>query len=194
MPQFIAQVFLLWRLWLFFLAWLGGEFFRFLPRFPYSDVLLVASGLPNWIWSFANFDGVHYLTIAKSGYSSQYTQVFFPLYPILIAFFSKILPFLNPIIISLFVSNLFFLFMLLILQKLLNFDYNKTAVKQMIIFLIVFPTSFFFGSIYTESLFLFLVISAFYACRKKQWFLAGIIGALASATRLVGIFLLPALI
>jgi len=193
MSQFAIASFLCWRLWLFFLAGFGGRNFTFSPRFPYSDILLVSSKLPDWIWSFANFDGVHYLTIANLGYSAQYTQVFFPFYPLLIAFFSKLLPFLNPLIIALFLSNIIFLFMIIILQKLLELDYKKKSIRKMIIFLLVFPTSFFFGSVYTESLFLFLVISAFYAARKKQWILAGVLGALASATRLVGIFLLPAL-
>jgi len=63
-----------------------------------------------------------------------------------------------------------------------------------ILFLLVFPTSFFFGAAYTESLFLVLILGSFYAARKKNWWLAGVLGAFASATRIVGIFLLPALL
>jgi len=47
--------------------------------------------------------------------------------------------------------------------------------------------------IYTEALFILLIISSFYFARTKRWWWAGIFGGLASATRLVGIFLLPAL-
>lgn len=186
--------FLVWRVGLFILAWVAEKFIAFTPRFPYSDVLLIPSGLPSWIWSFANFDGVHYLTIADSSYSAQYTQVFFPLYPLLLAVINKILPFLNPIISGLLVSNIFFLFAMVVLRKLLSIDYKQEVINWMVLFLIIFPTSFFFGSVYTESLFLFLVVSSFYAARKKRWLLAGIFGGLASATRLAGIFLLPALL
>jgi len=48
--------------------------------------------------------------------------------------------------------------------------------------------------VYTESLFLMLVIGSFYAARKNRWLMAGILGGLASYTRLVGIFLFPALL
>ena len=186
--------FLIWRTCLFLVAWFGEKLLTFNPRFPYTDVFLIPSGLPHWLWSFANFDGVHYLTIAKSGYAAQYTQVFFPLYPLLISVVHRILPLVNPIVIGLFVSNSFFLLTIFILYKLFSLDYDRKTIKWIMLFLIFFPTSFFFGSIYTESLFLFLTVCSFYAARKKRWWLAGICGGLASATRLTGIFLLPALL
>ncbi|EKE13917.1 MAG: hypothetical protein ACD_12C00753G0001, partial [uncultured bacterium] len=194
MFYFIAGVLLIWRSLLFLFSFLGGVLLAFKPTFPYSDIYLISSGLPDWVWSFANFDGVHYLTIAKNGYSAQFTQVFFPLFPIIINILHRIFPIINPIIIGLFISNLFFLFTCLVFYKLLKLDYKNDVVRWGIIFLCFLPTSFFYGSLYTESLFLFLIIAAFYAARKKFWWLAGALGGLASATRFVGIFLLPALL
>jgi len=194
LPGNILLIFIIWRTFLFLLAWLGQLLLPFAPSFPYSDVLLIPSGLSQWIWPFANFDGVHYLTIAKFGYSAQFTQVFFPLYPLLLKFLMFIFPFLNPIIIGLFISNLFFLLLLFILWKLLKLDYKSKQINWILLFFIFFPTSFFFGSLYTESLFFLLVISSFYASRAKKWWIAAILGTLASATRFVGIFLLPALL
>jgi len=192
--QFTLGIFLIWRIGLFFIAAIGEKILSFSPSFPYSDIYLIPSGLPHWLWSFANFDGVHYLTIAEKGYSAQFTQVFFPLYPLLIGIFNNILPFINPIITGLFISNMLFLFSLMIFRKLMRLDYKEKEIKWMIAFLLFFPTSFFLGSLYTESLFFFLVISSFYMARKKRWILAGILGAFASATKLVGILLLPALL
>ena len=60
-------------------------------------------------------------------------------------------------------------------------------------FMLAFPTSFYFGSAYSESLFFFLIISFFFLVHKKRFVLASIAGALASATRLVGVFLTIAL-
>ena len=194
MEYFLLSIFFIWRLTLFLIAWLGEKLVSFTPSFPYSDIYLIPSGLPNWLWSFANFDGVHYLTIAISGYSAQFTQVFFPLYPLLVGLLIKLFLFLPPIIIGLLVSNLFFLFALVVAWKLFYLDYKKQEIRWMILFLSFFPTSFFFGSFYTESFFLFLVITSFYFARKRQWLISGILGGLASATRLVGIFLLPALL
>lgn len=168
--------------------------FSFTPSFPYSEALLSNSGFPRWIWSFANFDGVHYLTIAKSGYWAQYTQVFFPLYPLMIKLFSTVFPFVNLILSGLLIANFSYIIALIYFTKLLNMDYTEKTVNWVILFLIFFPVSFFFGSLYTESFFLLLLIGSFYAARTKKWWLAGILGSMAGATRLVGIFLLPALI
>lgn len=194
MTGFIIASFAIWRALLFVVAGFGASFWAFLPRFPYSEIFLTNSGYPSWIWSWANFDGVHYLTIAKSGYWAQFTQVFFPLFPILLGFVDKILFFVNPIINGLLISNFCLFIALVIFSKLLFIDYKSNHIKWMILFVLIIPASFYFGSLYTESLFFLFVISSFLAARKKRWWLSGILGALASATRLVGIFLLPALL
>lgn len=190
--NFLVSIFILWRLGLFLIAWFGERFLSFSPRFPYSDIYLIPSGLPHWLWSFANFDGVHYLTIASQGYAAQFTQVFFPLYPLLMNLI-HILTTMDQIIIGLAISNIFFFLSLFIFSKLLSLDYKKNTIKWILCLLITFPTSFYFGSIYTEGPFFFLVISAFYAARKKKWLLSSVLAGLAGATRFTGIFLLPAL-
>src|SRR5690349_10070631 len=82
----IAIYFLVWRISLFIVAWLAPFYIKtFGNKFPYRELLLLYK-LPDWITSFANFDGVHYIWIAKDGYSAQYTQAFFPLYSIIIRF------------------------------------------------------------------------------------------------------------
>lgn len=194
MTGFIITIFFFWRIGLFLIAYFGSKLLRFSPSFPYSDIWLLPSKLPSWFWGFANFDGVHYLTIAKTGYSANFTQVFFPLYPLLINIIHKILPFLDLITVGLLLSNLLFLVSLFMLARLLRLDYPEVIVKWFLAFLVLFPTSFYFGSLYTESLFLVLIIGTFYFARRKNWWLAGIFGALASATRLIGILLLPAIL
>jgi len=58
----------------------------------------------------------------------------------------------------------------------------------------VFPTAYFLHAGYTESLFLALTIASFYYAREDRWLLSGLFGMLASATRITGIFLVPALL
>jgi Gpi18-like mannosyltransferase len=60
--------------------------------------------------------------------------------------------------------------------------------------LLFFPTSFFFGSYYTESIFLLFSVLVFYLARRGNFFLAGIFAMIASATRITGVFLWPALV
>ncbi len=143
------------------------------------------------LYSRANFDGIHYVAIAKNSYGYA-QQAFFPFYPNLIRFFTPY--FKNPVVSGLLISNLSFLISLIFLTRLIRLDYDVNTTKFAIIALLVFPTSFYFGSVYTEGLFFLLAISSFYAARRGRWWLAGILGALAAYTRFVGIFLVPALL
>jgi hypothetical protein len=77
---------------------------------------------------------------------------------------------------------------------MLEEEFSNDVAKWGIVLLLAFPTSFFFGSVYTESLFLFLTLTSFYFIRKEKFWFAAIFAAFASATRLVGIFLLPILL
>lgn len=189
----IVILFLIWRIFLFAVAGASPLFIhQFGARFPYSQERLVATKLPHFIWSFGNFDGVHYLGIAKEAYAAQYTQAFFPLYPILIKSVS-FLTFGNLLVSALLVSNISFLVSLLIFYKLIAQVHDEKIAFWSILFLLSFPTSFFFGAVYSESIFFFFTVSAFYLAQKEKIWQASALGALASLTRLFGIFLAPAL-
>jgi len=141
------------------------------------------------IW--ANFDGVHYLTIARRGYQI-FQQAFFPFYPYLIRYLNTFIK--DYLISGLLISHFSLFISLFLLYRLVRLDFGGRIAKRSLIYLLLFPTSFFFGSLYAESLFSALVLGSFYAARKKQWGIAGILGAFASATRFVGVFLFPALL
>lgn len=184
--KFILSAFFLWRIFLE-LARLIGE--RLVPlRTGYL-------GLSPW----SNFDGVHYLSIAKIGYQG-FEQAFFPGYPLAIKIIGSIinLPLNNQnlafLVASLLISNLSILISLFLLFELVKEEFNNQAAKETIIFLLVFPVSFYFISSYSESLFLLIILSSFYLVKKRKWFFASLTGTLASFTRLVGLFLIPSLI
>jgi len=82
-----------------------------------------------------------------------------------------------------------FLLALFVLYKLLQLDWSKKISFTSIMLIMLFPTSFFFGSVYNESLFLFLSVSCFYLSRKNHFLLAGILAMIASSTRITGILL-----
>jgi hypothetical protein len=56
------------------------------------------------------------------------------------------------------------------------------------------PYSFYFGSVYTEAMFVMFIVLFFYSCARKKFVLAGFMAAFASATRIVGCLLVFALI
>ncbi|MEK7616924.1 MAG: mannosyltransferase family protein [Patescibacteria group bacterium] len=148
-------------------------------------------------FSWANFDGEHYLSISIHGYKFL-EQAFFPVYPTLISFFAK--PFYNDlfsanvfsILAGLLTSNIAFFFALVILWELIRIDYSQNLAYLTIILLLIFPTSFYFGALYNESLFLLFSVLSFYTFRKGMLLKSSFLGALSSATRVFGIILFPA--
>lgn len=192
--KFILFVFIVWQLVVFLASSLTFSLTgRILPareRFMYNDGKEIIN--PPSFWKRANFDGTHYLQISRYGYG-LYQQAFFPLYPKLISFFTPLFGG-KDLLVGILISNVSFLVFLFFLYKLVRLDFSDLVAKRTLIFFLVFPTSFFLGMVYTEGLFLMLAIGSFYTARKGNWLVAGILGALASYTRLVGIFLFPALV
>ncbi|GIK83886.1 MAG: hypothetical protein BroJett025_05080 [Patescibacteria group bacterium] len=186
-------IFLFWRLALFLIGFLADSVLTYDPSFPYADGLLDTFDLPRWVYSWANFDGVHYLTIMKNGYrGADLIQAFFPVYPYL----SKIVNFIvdNYLLASLVVSNVSFLLLLFFWYQCIKHSFSQTVAYWATAVLLLFPTSFFFAASYTESLFLLFVIGTFWSVQKKRYWLTALCIALASATRVTGILLLPAVL
>jgi hypothetical protein len=191
------------RIFFFFLAAISPNFLPFQPSFSYPEMLETYS-LPKWIHSFAGFDGVHYITIAERGYESAgMIQAFFPVWPLLLqaghTIFSVIgVPQLNTI--SWGVTLNFLLlpvllyvwhqFVITIYPEFISAKYKwlPTAV------LLAFPTSLFFFALYSETLFLTLILGTFLAAHTQNWKLAILLAIIASATRIVGVLLVPALL
>lgn len=188
----IITVFFVWRLFLFEISFFADNFLKYDPSFPYSQDLLAKFDLPRFIYSFANFDGVHYITIAQKGYiGTGLIQAFFPLYPYLTMFLDILIG--NTLLTGLLISNVFTIIVAISLYYYVK-DEKKELAWTAIIVMLLFPTSFFFASLYTESLFLSLVILTFYFAKKKYLYWTTLFIFLASITRIVGIFLLPAVI
>jgi len=179
------------RFYLQLLAGLAIKFIPFKGSFPYWDLFLAPKG-PIWLWLWASFDGAHYISIAQEGYLYGLTQAYFPLYPILIRWLTFLTK--NQLWSGVIIAHLALIGFIYYFIKLGRLDYPAKTIRWALVILLLFPTSFFFFSLYTESLFLFLVALSLYLARTKRFSLAALVAGLASATRLVGIFLLPAIL
>jgi len=146
----------------------------------------------------ARFDSGFYITIVKDGYSwnpgEMSNTVFFPLYPLLIRL-------LNPQtdkqvgMAGILLSNFFLFATLLILYQLVILEWDDhSSARRTVFYMAIAPASFFFSSVYTESLFLFLSVGFFYAIRRQYWTWAVLMGMLMGATRIQGILALPVLL
>lgn len=194
----IVSLFLFWRV-LLFAPILIAQNISLRAGFNYTTIFhyIPKSGIISnfLIYPWGNFDGIYYLYIAGSGYTPD-NAGFFPLYPMLVKIFSlnsQVFSF-NQFLTAITLSSLFFLLSLIMLHRLIKLDYSNNIAMSTILAILVFPTSFFFASIYSESLFLLLLILSFYFARKRNWLLASIFAALLTATRLVGIAIIPALV
>jgi hypothetical protein len=72
-----------------------------------------------------------------------------------------------------------------------DYSDDQTA-NRAVKYLLLFPTAFFLFAGYTESLFLVFLLLSWRGAKQGVWWQAGVFGVLASMTRLIGIYLLPA--
>jgi hypothetical protein len=147
---------------------------------------------------FNRWDAPHYLDIAKNWYVSNPALdpynfiVFFPLYPVLIRLTTLDFPYAG--LSALVVSNVCSIAAFIYLWKLTKLDFDKGVAQKAVVFLSIFPTAYFLSAPYTEGLFFALAIASIYYGRLAKWPLAGVLGMLASLTRIAGLLLLPTLL
>jgi Gpi18-like mannosyltransferase len=156
--------------------------------FSLSNFSSNALRLNTLIFDWYRWDSGHFTSIATISYDQPYRTAFFPLYPILEAALSLVTH--NPFISGLIISDVAGLAMLTVLYRLVLEDFDADRAFRTVLYLAIFPTAFFFAAAYNESLFLLLAILSFYYMRRGQWWLAGLVGFLASLTRSAGLFLL----
>lgn len=187
----ILKLILGWRLLLILIAL--PAMFLLTPRTRFTN-LTEKPSVANIFSMWSNFDGLHYLDLAEFGYGYQHKTdmdyTFFPVYPWSIKLFSFLGGYLSS---GLIISHLCLILALYFLYRLTALDFKAKVSRSTIYLLLLFPTAFFFGSVYTESLFLLLTVLSFYSARKNNFFLACAFAGVASATRISGIFLWPAL-
>lgn len=160
---------------------------------PVSEALWRVSGheLPNML---ARWDSYFYTSIALHGYSwnpalfTYQNIVFFPLYPLLMRGVGALIGG-HPMIAGLGISIGAFTGALVLLYRLAALEIGPDSAWRAVVLVSVFPYAVFFSAIYTESLFLFLSVGAFYAMRRGHVGWAVLCGLGAGLTRPNGFWL-----
>ena len=153
-------------------------------RYPGAEVFHGTLGRLLNPW--AHWDGVWYIRIASEGYGPfPHSQAFFPLYPLIIHMTGLPLR-RNLELAGIVVSLACFAVLVVLLYKLVARQFGARIAFATIVFLCLFPTSLFFQAVYTESLFLMLVVMCFYFSHRGTWPLAGLAGLLATTTHVSG--------
>lgn len=145
------------------------------------------------------WDANHYINLIDKGYSAYQENgehlflVFYPCYVWLVRIVKLIIP--NTALAGALVSALCFSWGCCWVHKLAFESYDKSVADDAVLFLSVFPFSFFFGTVMTEGLFLLTTAAALYYAHKHKWLAFGIWGAFAALTRMIGILVvLPGVI
>jgi Gpi18-like mannosyltransferase len=143
------------------------------------------------VW--ARWDSDWYVQIAQHGYVWPSARpAFFPLYPFLVGGLGRVLGghyVLAGVLISLTAGAAAFVLFFQLAELKLG---HESAVRATF-FLAIFPTTLFFGAVYSESLFLLLSVAVFLLAERGQFREAAVAAGLAALTRPVGLALLPGL-
>ena len=157
------------------------------------------SGQPFWRLLF-NWDSDYFIEIAKTGYfvSSRAAKLpaFFPGYPGASALLAKALPFTgDPVGWGMFgVNVLAGLAAAILLWRLAEHTGGGEVAFTATALFVFSPYAVFLHASYSEPLFLAFAVGAWYAGTRESWWLAGLLAAGASFTRVNGLFLVAALV
>ncbi len=180
-------------------AFVGGyallTMFEFHPLPVPGFAPLSHTGLARLVFDpWQHWDGQWFLRIATLGYYREdASTAFLPAYPWLIRWFSPLFG-NDTLVAGCFVSWAAFAGALALLWDLLREELGEELALTSLVLLVTFPTAFFFHAVYTESVFLLLVVAALWAARRGHFIQAGLAALAASLTRWTGFVILPALL
>jgi len=179
----IVGLFITSRLLLVMVTYLGYILLA-APQFSSEPVDLTAL-----FTTWNHWDAANLVRIAQYGYQTPADYAFFPLFPLLIAAFAYPFGIWGYIAVSMLLSNIALLGAMFVIYQLATEISGDQVARRTLLYLCIFPTAFYFFAAYNESLFLLLVAGTFLALRRQKWWLAGLLGCLASLTRNGGVLL-----
>jgi hypothetical protein len=183
-------------LWSRAVTWLAAifAFYWFAPnRNPragsWDSPLIHDLGSFTDVW--ARWDSVFFVRIAEHGYDST-SAAFYPLYPGIVALLGRAF-FGHYVLAGIVVSLAAALGAFLLLYRIAEERLGADGAQRTVLYLAVFPMALFLQAVYSESLYLLLVLAAFVLAERGRFAAAGMAIGLAILTRVTGVALLPAL-
>ncbi len=146
------------------------------------------------IRNLQKWDAYHYINLIEKGYSGYIENgehlflVFFPAY----VWISRVMRFVvqDTVLAGTLVSVLCYAGACCYIYKIALSYYNKEVAKYSIIYLSVFPFSFFSGFVMTEGLFLLVTSASCYYAINRKWTMFALFGIISSMTRMTGLLVI----
>lgn len=153
------------------------------PRYS-STPVDVAALFSSW----NRWDAANYVRISQYGYL-PFDIAFFPLFPLLITGISHVLGSWSYLLVATLISNAATLGVMFLLYQLAQDIVGEELARRTVLYYCIFPTALFFFAAYNESLYMLFILGVFLAVRRQRWWLAGLLGMLATLTRSAGLLL-----
>src|SRR5215213_3231929 len=192
--NFILTTFVLSRLFFFGVGFVAAAFLPWVV--PWEERSIAPDPALEGFWGlWTHWDGLIYIAIAAQGYEANDPErpAFFPLFPMLIRGGAALgVPItLWGVLVSLVATFFALYFVYQIAEKHWGLKVARIAVLTFAFF----PTAFFLNAVYSEALFVAFAAGSYWAAYvRRDLFLAGLLGALAAATRNTGVLLLIPLV
>ncbi|MGW1530329.1 mannosyltransferase family protein [Streptomyces sp. NPDC002159] len=155
-----------------------------------------------WLSRWEQWDWVHYQHIAQYGYFDPFPGIdtasdnrvaFFPGFPFLLRVVHTLIP--DWAVAGLLISLVSGAMAVVALARIAGLGRADSALagQRATSFLLLSPAAVFLAAAYTESLFLAFALPAWIAAKHRNWPVAGVLAALATTTRISGLFLAAAI-
>ena len=162
-----------------------------------AAAILLSDGALTWEGAFQQlqrWDAAHYIRLIEEGYQG-YTEngqhlflVFFPGYVWAVRLLRLVIP--STALAGTALSCLCYGGACCYLYRLAGEAYNGRVARDALLYMSLFPFSFFSGLVMTEGLFLLATTGACWYAWRGKWLAFGLFGALAALTRMTGLLVI----
>ena len=142
--------------------------------------------------AFAQWDSAWFLHIAEHGYDSKTVTVFFPIYPLVVHAVAFVVR--STLVAAVLVSVVSAFAAAAAIVRIARIVLDGRAASDAALYVALYPLAFVFTAAYSDGLFLAFAAGAFLAALRGRALSAGVLGALAFDTRVMGLALVPPLV
>jgi hypothetical protein len=182
----VVALILGWKAFTFFVAFVAWSVLPFNHAMRNANLRWGERDDGSFAAALSTWDSQHYIRIAEVGYEpGLLTNAFGPLYPWLIRALNVVTG--DSIVSGLLISNIASGLALYLLYRFVRRRFGSQTAWRMLIIFLAFPTAFYLNLLYTDGLFLLLLVAFFAALYQRRTAIAAVCCFLLPLLRLPGL-------